>query len=77
MPGIIIIKTEMNMIWTMRHNSDSVFNLHELRLIRQLMLMDLTEKPKICKFFLKGNCKFGDDCFNLHPEEETKKKKKN
>ncbi len=24
-------------------------------------------KNKICPFFLKGNCKYGENCYNYHP----------
>jgi hypothetical protein len=29
------------------------------------------EQKKICPFYLKGNCKFGDKCKNYHPPNQS------
>ncbi len=32
---------------------------------------DNDEEKEVCKFFLEGKCRFGDTCFNRHPEDLT------
>ena len=36
---------------------------------RELKNQEETFKPKPCHYFIRGNCQFGDNCWNHHPEK--------
>ena len=36
---------------------------------RELKNQEETYKPKPCHYFMRGNCQFGENCWNHHPEK--------